>query len=200
MESNKPQNTGAEQDKPIQGHQYDGIQEYDNPMPGWWIWIYIGTFVFSVIYVLGIQVFDFVDTYEDDLQESLTDLEAIRANYAATQPAFNVDEATLATYENDPAKVEAGAVHFAAQCAACHGAQGQGLIGPNLTDEYWVLGGMNTDIYTVISKGSLLKGMPPWEGMFTPEERAEMVAYIRSLEGTNPPNAKEAEGELVERG
>lgn len=200
MESNKPQDAGAEQDRPILGHQYDGIQEYDNPMPGWWVWIFIGSFVFSVIYVLGIQVFDFVDTYDEDLQESLAELETMRANFAAAQPVFSVDEATLATYETDPAKAEAGAVHFAAQCAACHGAEGQGLIGPNLTDNYWVLGGMNTDLYTVISKGSLLKGMPPWEGMFTPEQRAELVAFIRSLEGTNPPNAKDPEGELVERG
>ncbi len=165
-----------------------------------WIWIFILTVVFSIVYVLGINVFGFVNTYGQDLNESLADLEEIRAEYAAAQPAFSVDEATLAAFINDPAKVEAGKANYDAQCAACHGPQGQGLIGPNLTDSYWVLGGQSTDIYSVISKGSLQKGMPPWEGMFTEEQRAELVAFVLSLEGTNPPNPKDPEGELVERG
>jgi cytochrome c oxidase cbb3-type subunit 3 len=198
METNKPQDTGAEQEKVIKGHLYDGIQEYDNPMPGWWIWLFVGTVAFAVFYVLGIQVFGYINTYQDDLDESLVNLEEIRAEYAASQPAFTVDEATLASYVNDPSKVEAGAEHFTAQCVACHGAEGQGLIGPNLTDEYWIRGGSDTDIYTVISKGSLEKGMPPWEVMFTPEQRAELVAYVKSLQGTNPANAKAPEGELYE--
>jgi cytochrome c oxidase cbb3-type subunit 3 len=197
METNTPEASGADQEneQPIKGHQYDGIQEFDNPMPGWWIWLYVGTFVFAVFYVLGIQVFGYINTYDKDLEESLESLEMQRTEYAAAQPAFAVDEATLARFVNDPSKVTAGAEHFAAQCAACHGAEGQGLIGPNLTDAYWIRGGSNTDVFTVITKGSLEKGMPPWEGMFTQEQRAEMVAYIRSLEGTDPPNAKAPEGE-----
>ena len=198
METNKPQQENT--DQIIEGHQYDGIEEYDNPMPGWWVWIFVGSIGFAIFYVLGIQVFGYINTYDDDLQESLAGLESMRANYAASQPAFSVDEASLLQYENDSQKAEAGAVHYQAQCAACHGAEGQGLIGPNLTDDYWIRGGTNTDIYTVISKGSLEKGMPPWEAMYTPEQRAELVAYIRSLAGTNPGNAKAAEGELIERG
>ena len=195
MANNNPQNDP----QPIQGHQYDGIEEYDNPMPGWWIWIFILSCVFAVLYVIGINT-GYVNTYTDDLDENLANLEQIRAEYAAAQPAFVVDEATLSGFISDPEKVAAGKVNFDAQCAACHGPQGQGLIGPNLTDQYWVLGGQSTDIYTVISKGSLQKGMPPWEGMYTEEQRAELVAYVLSLEGTDPPNPKDPEGELVERG
>ena len=198
MENTDPLGKEAE-DNVIQGHQYDGIKEYDNPMPGWWIWLFIGTVGFAIFYVLGIQVFGYINTYENDLEASLTELETIRTNYAAEQPAFSVDEANLEAYVNDPAKVEAGGVHFAAQCAACHGAEGQGLIGPNLTDSYWVKGGENVDIYTIITQGSLEKGMPPWDVMYTPEQRAELVAFVRSLEGTSPPNPKAAEGELLER-
>ncbi len=197
METNKPQEENS--DQIIEGHQYDGIQEYDNPMPGWWVWIFVGSVFFAIFYVLGFEL-GYINSYEDDLEESLANLETIRAEYAATQPVFEVDEASLMAYENDPQKVEAGAVHYQAQCVACHGPEGQGLIGPNLTDSYWVLGGTNVDIYTVISKGSLQKGMPPWEAMFTPEQRAELVAFVRSLEGTSPENPKAAEGELVERG
>ena len=199
METNNPQKDDAG-DPIIKGHQYDGIQEYDNPMPSWWVWIFIGSFFFSIFYVLGIQVFGFINTYEDDLQESLAELESVRATFAASQPVFSVDDATLAAYVNDAEKIAAGAASFAAQCAVCHGAEGQGLIGPNLTDDHSITGGTNTDIYTVISKGSLEKGMPPWEGMFTPEQRAELVAYIRSIEGTNPANPKAPEGEQAEQG
>ncbi len=188
----------GEQEQPIQGHSYDGIQEYDNPMPSWWVWIFVGTVAFALFYVLGINVFGFINTYEDDLNEGLEDLASLRASYEATQPAFTVDEATIEAYVGDPEKVAAGAANYALQCAACHGDVGQGLIGPNLADDYWILGADNTDLYRVISQGSLEKGMPPWEAVFTPEQRAELVAYIRSLEGTDPPNAKAPEGELYE--
>ncbi len=196
LEGNTPDN---KEDNVIKGHQYDGIQEYDNPMPGWWVWIFIGSFAFAIFYVLGIQVFGYINTYEKDLEASLTELETMRTTYAATQPAFSVDEATLESYAQDAARIEAGAANFTAQCAACHGAEGQGLIGPNLTDAYWIKGGENIDIYEVITQGSLEKGMPPWEAVYTPEQRAEMVAFIRSLEGTSPANPKAAEGELFER-
>ena len=93
---NKPENdSGTNQEQPIQGHSYDGIQEYDNPMPGWWVWIFVGTVAFSVYYVLGINVFGTIDTYEQKLDTSLEKLATVRANYAASQPTFNVDETTI---------------------------------------------------------------------------------------------------------
>ena len=205
MQTDKPQDTNEsahaaenKQDQLIQGHSYDGIQEYDNPMPGWWVWIFIASVAFSVFYVLGINVFGYIDTYEDDLTESLENLASIRAAHAASQPVFTVDEATLETYVGDPAMIEAGAVHYATTCAPCHGDLGQGLIGPNLADGYWIRGNTNVDIFTIITQGSLEKGMPPWEGAFSPTQRAELVAFVRSLEGTSPPNPKAPEGELIE--
>ena len=189
---------GDTRDQVIKGHKYDGIQEYDNPMPGWWLWLLWATVIFSVIYILGIHVFDFVDTYEDDLAQGQAELEARRAAFAETQPAFEADEATLATFVGDAARIEAGAANYGAMCSACHGAAGEGLIGPNLTDAYWINGGTNVDLFNIISKGVIAKGMAPWEGVFTPEQRAELVAFIRSLQGSNPPNAKAPEGDLVE--
>ena len=104
----------------------------------------------------------------------------------------------LQRFVADPAMAAEGAATYKTVCAACHGNEGQGLIGPNLTDAYWLHGGTNMDIYHVISDGVVAKGMPPWEAVYSSEERAQIVAFVRSLEGTNPPNAKEAEGELVE--
>ena len=184
-------------DQEISGHRYDGIREYDNPMPGWWLWIFWASVVFAVVYFLGINVFGFVNTYADDLDASLADLQQIRDEYEAANPSAAIDSAALALAVADPARVTAGAALFAGQCAACHGPQGQGLIGPNMTDEYWIHGGSNMDIYRITSEGVAAKGMPPWEAVYTPEERASLTAFVRSLVGTNPPNPKEPQGELV---
>jgi cytochrome c oxidase cbb3-type subunit 3 len=184
-------------DQVIKGHKYDGIREYDNPMPGWWVWLFWASIAFSVVYVLGLHVFDMIDTREEDLAESVAQLEAVRTAYAEANPTFEVSNEALAAYVGDPAMVEAGATIYTAQCAACHGQEGQGLIGPNLVDEYWLHGHTNEDIFHVLTTGVLDKGMPAWESILSPEERAQLVAYIRSIQGTEPPNAKEPQGEPV---
>lgn len=182
----------------IQGHNYDGIQEFDNPMPGWWVWLFVITVVFSPIYVLGVHVFGFIDTYEDDLAEGQADLQMIREAHAAQNPAQTVDAAALAAYVDDPAQVAAGAETYATYCQACHGDQGQGLIGPNLTDDYWIHGATNEDVFTVITEGVVEKGMTPWEAVLTVEQRAQVMAFVQSIRGTNPPNAKAPEAEPVQ--
>lgn len=184
-------------DRLIKGHKYDGIQEYDNPMPGWWLWLFWITVAFAPLYVIGINM-GFIDTYEDDLQEGLAELEATRAAYAAANPTFEADAETLAEVAADPAMVEAGAEHYALACAACHGDQGQGLIGPNLTDDYWIHGASLPDIYTVIAEGVTEQGMPAWSVQFAPQDIGQLTAFVESLKGTTPPNPKEPQGELVE--
>ncbi len=188
---------GDADDLLIKGHKYDGIKEYDNPMPGWWVWMFIGSIVFSVIYVAGLHVFDFVDSYEEDLAEGVANLEVRRATFAGANPTFEVDEASLLDLVSDDGAVAAGSKTFAQYCAACHAAQAQGLIGPNLTDNYWIHGGTPIDIFNVVTTGVAAKGMPAWDGTLTPEERAHVVAYILSVQGTAPPNAKEPQGEQV---
>lgn len=185
-------------DNIIPGHAYDGIREYDNPMPGWWTNLFWVTIVFSVIYLLGVHVFDFIDTYEEDLAQSMSELEAVRAAYAEANPSVEMDAAALAAFVGDPAEAKNGSEPYMTFCAACHGDQGQGLIGPNLTDAYWMHGGTDTDLYHIITAGVPDKGMPPWESTLSAEARAQLVAYIRSLAGTNPPGAKEPQGDLVE--
>ena len=179
----------------IKGHKYDGIKEYDNPMPGWWMWLFVLSIAFAVVYFLGINFLGIVDTYEDDLAQSLAELEGIREAYAASGAAFIPDAATLAAYIDQEDQIEAGAQAFASYCMPCHAAQGQGLIGPNLTDDFWIHGGSNVDIFNVITVGVPDKGMTPWDSVLSPDERAQLVAFIRSIYGTNPPNAKEPQGD-----
>ncbi|MFW5973594.1 MAG: cbb3-type cytochrome c oxidase N-terminal domain-containing protein [Bacteroidota bacterium] len=187
---------GNTDDRLISGHSYDGIKEYDNPMPGWWVWTFIATIVFSVFYFVGIEFFGWINTYEDDLEESLAELEIIREAYAAENPSITIDESTLATFVEDETTLASGAAHFAAYCAACHGRAGEGTIGPNLTDDYWIHGGSLTEIFNVITTGVAAKGMPGWDGTLTLQQRAEVTAFTRSLLGSEPANAKAPEGEL----
>ena len=189
---------GDADDLLIRGHKYDGIREYDNPMPGWWTAIFLITIAFAPIYVLGVHVFDWIDDYGDDLAEAQADLAQIREAYATSGPAFKTDEGALREYAADAEFAEAGAATFEAICAACHGNVGQGLIGPNLTDDYWIHGGSPTDVYRVISEGVPAQGMPAWDGQLSEEEQAQAMAYVLSLRGTNPPGAKEPQGDLYE--
>jgi cytochrome c oxidase cbb3-type subunit 3 len=95
----------------------------------------------------------------------------------------------------DPPVLDMGAARFARSCAACHGAQAQGLIGPNLTDDRWIHGGSVEQIFQSIAKGWPAKGMPPWGRVVRPEELSALVAHVRSLQGSNPSNAKPPEGD-----
>ena len=139
---------GRTHDQLIQGHRYDGIKEYDNPMPGWWVWLLWVCVAYSVVYFVGITWFDFVDSYEDDLAQSQEALEMQRTAYAKANPSFQPTPANLATFVENADRVAAGEATYQSLCASCHGDKGQGVIGPNLTDNYWIHGGSNTDIYT----------------------------------------------------
>ncbi len=183
-------------DRVIQGHTYDGIREYDNPMPGWWIALFWAGILFAPVYMLGIHVFGTINTYQDDFAEAGARLEAVRTAYAATGPSFKTDAGALRAYAGDAQLAAAGAAHFAAICAACHGAQGQGVIGPNLTDTAWLHGGTAHEVWESIATGFPAKGMPPMSAQLSPEERAQAMAYVFSLQGSNPPGAKPAEGEV----
>jgi cytochrome c oxidase cbb3-type subunit 3 len=118
----------------------------------------------------------------------------VQAHFDAN-PLVSPTPAELLAGVKDPAVLEVGAARFARSCAACHGAQAQGLIGPNLTDDRWIHGGSVEQIFQSIAKGWPAKGMPPWGRAVKPEELAALVAHVRSLQGSNPPNARPAEGD-----
>ncbi len=183
---------------PVLGHHFDGIREYDNPMPGWWIWIFWVTVIFAPIYVLGVHVFGFINSYEDDLDQGMGELQEIRMAYETASPSESFDVETLQVYADDPAAVQAGEPLYQSYCVPCHGTAGEGGIGPNLTDDYWIHGNELTDMYRVVTQGVIEKGMTPWDGILTPEQRAQVVAFIHSLHGTTPPNAKAPQGDLIE--
>jgi cytochrome c oxidase cbb3-type subunit 3 len=174
-------------------HQYDGIQEYDNPMPRWWVWIYWATIIFSVLYIIDPGgVFRGPGRIAEYQREMADAAKRFPVNTGAA------DAVALTALIHNQEAMEQGKKVFTTNCAVCHRADGGGNIGPNLTDDYWLHGGSITDIHTVISDGVLAKGMPNWGKMLPPEQVNAVTAYVVSLHGTNPPNPKDPQGDKVE--
>jgi cytochrome c oxidase cbb3-type subunit 3 len=96
----------------------------------------------------------------------------------------------------DEAGLAKGKEVWTTNCLACHGANGEGLIGPNMTDEYWIHGGSLEDIVHIINVGVITKGMIPWEAVLTKEQVLQVSSYLLTMQGTKPANGKAPEGEL----
>ncbi len=167
-------------------HEYDGIQECDNPLPMWWLTIFVGTVIFAFFYW-----FHFTYGGGQNLQQELT--QEISKLPKPTEKVFS--EAALQTEMEKPENVTLGHAVFSGKCAVCHGAEGQGLIGPNLTDSFWINGkGHRTDIIKIVSSGVLEKGMPAWSSLLSEPELIAVSGYVYSLRGQHPANGKAAEG------
>jgi cytochrome c oxidase cbb3-type subunit 3 len=175
-------------------HNYDGIQEFDNPMPRWWVWIFWATIVFSVLYLLNVPGIGAgkgrVATYEQEMA-----LAAVR--FREQQPQGGASEERLAALAKDPQTVALGKQVYTQQCVACHRADGGGMIGPNLTDDAWIHGGTLVQIHRTVVDGVLDKGMPPWGKVLKPQQVDAVVAFVATLRGTNPPNPKAPQGEVT---
>lgn len=183
----------AEQERDqILEHEYDGIQEYDNPMPRWWVNIFWATIVFSVLYAINIGPIGsgpgWIARYEAEVKA-----------FAASQPQGGTgpDAAQLAALVDDPAALASGKAVYDQSCASCHRADGGGMIGPNLADDHWIHGGTLPDILRSIDEGILAKGMPAWGKLLRPEQVTAVTVYVASFRGTNPPDGKAPEGEMV---
>ncbi|WP_245868635.1 c-type cytochrome [Pontibacter ramchanderi] len=182
--------TGKAKDEIHSNHDFDGIQEYDNDLPPWWKYMFYVTIVFAVGYMLHYHVFR-----TGALQTEEYEMEMAQAALIAAQ---NVEDPNAVTdYEvlTDAGALESGKAIYLQNCAACHGQAGEGTVGPNLTDEYWLHGGDVNDIFKTVKFGVPSKGMVPWQGKLTKDQMLEVSSYILSLQGSNPPNAKEAQGE-----
>lgn len=171
----------------LQDQHHDGIEEHDHPLPGWWLAKFVLTIIFAVLYYFYYEMSGGPST-DQELAGRLAEIEAVQKE-AVGQAFNNLDQDVL-----KPEMVARGQTVFAEKCFMCHGPQGQGLIGPNLTDNFWLHGNTSADILKVIQKGVPDKGMVPWEAVLSPEDQIAAVAFIKSLKGTNPSNPKEPQG------
>ena len=176
----------------ILAHNYDGIQEYDNPLPPWWVYLFWASIIFSMLYFpyyhFGPGLLT-VDAYNKDMV-AYYDLQA--EQFLAMGP---ISERTLHDLMSDDAMLAGGAQLFASKCVQCHGNSGEGNIGPNLTDDYWIHGGNLTHIYTTVVEGVPTKGMLAWKNQLRPGEILSVTAFVGSLRGSQPDNAKTAQGD-----
>lgn len=178
-------------EKPL--HHYDGIVELDNPMPRWWLNLFYFGIVFGLIYTAYYEL----GNGRPIAQEFAAERAVLDANLAQSNKQGPSDDSLLAAFR-DPSALKSGQKVYSARCASCHGAQGQGGIGPNLTDDYWIHGAKLAQIAKVVAEGVLDKGMPPWAAVLVGNELAEVTGYVKSLKGTNPPAPKAAQGVLTQ--
>jgi cytochrome c oxidase cbb3-type subunit 3 len=185
-------NTAEDIEKLDLHHDYDGISELDNSIPAWWNWAFAGTIAFAVIYLIRFFITGGIPDQVKELAEAER-IAAIQMEEYLARAGGLIDESNVTM--QDETGISKGVVLFDKNCVACHGAQGEGGIGPNLTDEFWLHGGSLKDVFYSIKYGWPEKGMKSWKDDFSPEQIAQIASYVISIQGTNPPNAKEPQGE-----
>ena len=182
------------QDKLLGDHDYDGIQEYDNPMPRWWLGMFWGAIAFSLVYAAyfhGGPGLNEVEAYEAEMK-AFYEWEAQQALAAG-----EVTEESLNKLMADEGTVLAGRAIFEVKCQECHGPKGQGKIGPNLTDDYWLHGARLVDIHRTVSEGVKDKGMESWKRKLKPDELLKVVSYVGTLRATHV-EGKAPQGDKVD--
>lgn len=176
-------------------HNYDGIQELDNPTPPWFMYLFYGTIAFGAVYLVAYHLLKTNDLQIDEYTKEVAIAEQQREAYIK-KVAGNINENTV-TLMADAKGLESGKALYTQYCVACHGDQGEGKVGPNLTDEYWLHGGDIKAVFHTITEGVPEKGMISWKNQLNPLQIQQISSYVLSLKGTNPPNAKEPQGTKV---
>ncbi|HEY7751451.1 MAG TPA: cbb3-type cytochrome c oxidase N-terminal domain-containing protein [Ignavibacteriaceae bacterium] len=176
-------------------HSYDGIRELDNKVPPWFSWLFYITIIFAVYYMLHYHVLETGDLmyaeYAEEMKFASMEMEALMKSGALV----NEENVTVSL---EPAVIESGHKIYANNCIACHAADGGGLVGPNLTDDYWIHGGGIKNVFKVIKYGVPEKGMISWQTQLNSNQIREVASYILSLHGTTPAAPKQPEGEKWE--
>ncbi len=177
-------------------HDYDGIKELDNNLPPWWLYMFYITIVFGVIYFAAHHIFGDGDIMYKQYNEEMKIAEANIAEYMKS--AGNAIDETNVEALTDAAALNEGKAVYDKNCVACHGSAGEGGVGPNLTDEYWLHGCGIKNVFKTIKNGVPEKGMIPWKTQLSPVQIQQVASYILSLKGTNPAGAKEPQGDKCE--
>lgn len=174
-------------------HEYDGIRELDNNLPPWWKYGFYLSIVVAFIYFFNYHVFKISDLPVEAYEKEMVAAEKSVQEYLIAQ-ALNVDENSV-VYKNDPAVLKAGKSIFDQYCKVCHGDEGQGLVGPNFTDDYWLYGGSMKDIFKTVKYGAK-NGMKSWKDELNPVQMQSVASFIKSLKGNTPENPKDPQGDL----
>lgn len=183
-----------ENEKDVQlDHDYDGIKELNNALPPWWLYGFYFTILFAGVYLYRYHVSGSAPLQVEELKIATVQAEKDMALVMASM-ANKVDETSI-EYKPDVALIDEGKILFAQNCKSCHGDLAQGAsIGPNLTDAYWIHGGGIKDIFKTIKNGVQEKGMISWAQTLSPKQIAAVATFVKSLQGSNPPNPRDPQG------
>lgn len=175
-------------------HEADGIQELDNQLPRWWVLLFYISIAFAFVYLAFFHVFGLG---KGQHERYAAEVERAEARLAARQARLgDTTDYSIPSFEQ--AVLEQGKDLYLTHCAACHHSTGRGLIGPNLTDAYWIHGATFNDTMYVIAEGVLEKGMQAWKTMLSQNQRYAVASYIYSIRGSHPESPREPQGDLIE--
>ncbi|WP_179320488.1 cbb3-type cytochrome c oxidase N-terminal domain-containing protein [Winogradskyella helgolandensis] len=178
----------------ILDHNYDGIRELDNNLPPWWVYSFYISIVFAVVYMVRYHVLDADNQIVEYEMEYAEANKAIEEYKKTAKGLVDINTVELLT---ETADLNAGQKIFEANCVACHMVDGGGGIGPNLTDDHWILGGGIKNVFKTVSEGGRSgKGMIAWKQSLKPLEMAQVASYVLQFQGTTPANPKDAEGDI----
>lgn len=188
-----------EEEEIILDHNYDGIRELDNSLPPWWIYLFYVTIFFGVVYLARYHVFGGESQVEEYERKVAIAEQKIKENMATSETKVVTIDAETAQYLTDEASLTRGKAIYNANCASCHAKDGGGGIGPNLTDEYWILGGGIKNVFSTIRDGGRSgRGMVSWKATLKSVDIEKVASYVLSLEGKSTKKPKEPQGEIWE--
>lgn len=192
----KAHELGTEEDIMLE-HDYDGIKELDNVLPPWWLYGFYITIAISVFYYVQVfynsEKYSQAEEFATEIAEGKAQVEA----YKAANPQL-FDDSNIVVLTDDESIAKGKELFASKTCTACHLADLGGSIGPNLTDNVWILGGDVKSIFNTLTNGGRPdKGMIAWENTITREERIQLASYIISMQGMQPANPKAAEGDII---
>lgn len=186
--------TPIEREKDIMfDHDFDGIKELDSKIPPWFSWLFILTIIFAAYYMIDYHVIGSGQVQHEEYAQEV-EIASLEREALIKSGAF-VNEETV-TVITEASGLEAGKAIYDLNCIACHAADGGGIVGPNLTDDYWIHGGGIKNVFKVIKYGVVEKGMIAWQTQLNPNQMQEVASYVLSLHGTTPAAPKQAEGEI----
>jgi len=179
----------------VMEHKFDGIAELNNPTPAWFMVLFYGTIIFAVCYLLNYEVLGFGKSQEQEYTAEIEQAAEAKVAFLANpkNSASAVNENNI-VQSKDAGVIKSGAALFANRCTPCHGEHAEGIVGPNLTDEYWLHGGTIKDVFKTIKYGVPEKGMISWEKSLSAQQISDLANYVLSLQGTKPAGAKAPQG------
>lgn len=187
------------------GSDYDGIKEYDNPLPTWFLYLFYGCVVFAFLYTgyysgksWALNHFGKVGQNLAWSGAKLKAEQVVIERAIAAAPFIEPQGEELNSFLRNPGNISRGEALFKSNCVACHGEQGQGGVGPNLVDKYWLHGNKPEQILHSINVGWLEKGMPGWGPNLGTQKVHWLASYVMSIHGKPVQNPKPPQGDLIE--